>query len=452
MGYLICQECGGYYKLEKDESIEDFVSCECYGSLTYVNDINDHLNGNNKVDKDLNGNTENVNAKYASNVKSDNFVDDSESPSSAEGELPQKKEISEPFSFPTTNESKKSSPSVKNRTYYREISSKDIKPDIKKLKFIKDVNGIIEALNYDGLEIKLEAVKALGAMGDVRALKHLDKLRKEETGVLKTYAENAIFHIESKNNGLKSQNRAYYQEEYYKGISRKSDENKSNKSLGRSDRSINQFKPIDQTIVEIKEKTADKTSKMPNNSPYQEMGNAVKTGDTDEKGIKSDDIGVKSQDLIETNKLSKINVDSVTKGIPEIRKSIPESKNISETNISETNISETNISETNISETNIISTEKNAKLPVKSDSEEVNSREVSKLVSPSEIIKTDISKKPTPKIDEIKRINETEGINSDDIYFIQFLGIKKTDKPLIGFILMFIASLGIGVLLTMGYT
>lgn len=36
MGYLICEKCGGYYKLEKGESPEDFEACNCGGTLSYV--------------------------------------------------------------------------------------------------------------------------------------------------------------------------------------------------------------------------------------------------------------------------------------------------------------------------------------------------------------------------------------------------------------------------------
>ncbi|MGB7969004.1 MAG: hypothetical protein WCF28_05460 [Methanobacterium sp.] len=34
-GYLICDECNGYYELQKGESLEDFESCECGGSLIF---------------------------------------------------------------------------------------------------------------------------------------------------------------------------------------------------------------------------------------------------------------------------------------------------------------------------------------------------------------------------------------------------------------------------------
>jgi len=34
-GYLVCHDCGGYYKLKDDEYPEDFSSCECGGYLQY---------------------------------------------------------------------------------------------------------------------------------------------------------------------------------------------------------------------------------------------------------------------------------------------------------------------------------------------------------------------------------------------------------------------------------
>lgn len=44
MGYLVCQECGGDYKLQEGESKDDFASCECYGALVYVESIEDYFN------------------------------------------------------------------------------------------------------------------------------------------------------------------------------------------------------------------------------------------------------------------------------------------------------------------------------------------------------------------------------------------------------------------------
>lgn len=36
MRFIICEDCGGYYKLEKDESLEDFDECQCGGNLRYA--------------------------------------------------------------------------------------------------------------------------------------------------------------------------------------------------------------------------------------------------------------------------------------------------------------------------------------------------------------------------------------------------------------------------------
>jgi len=38
-GYLICENCGGYYELQKGESPTDFGECECGGSLTHVKNL-----------------------------------------------------------------------------------------------------------------------------------------------------------------------------------------------------------------------------------------------------------------------------------------------------------------------------------------------------------------------------------------------------------------------------
>lgn len=343
MGYLICQDCGGYYKLEKGESKEDFVSCQCYGSLLYVESLDEHLNKNNESNKDY----ESINQ-----VQLDNFSSDldyhSGSGSGGEipqkSELPQKKEISESLSFSSFRGYEENS-SIKNRNYYREISSKEIKPDIAKLKRVKDVNGIIESLNYDDPVVKLDAVQALGAIGDERALKHLDKIRNEEKGILKTYALNAIFHIESKNKGLKSQNRAYYREEYYKETTK----------------AANEFKDIPKT------KGSSRTNK-------------ISKDDSSKKDASKDDAF--KRDVIK--------------------------KDISK--------------------------------------DDVSKRDISKDYNGKEIVYT----KSNSKMGQVNQVNETEDVDGDDIYFIKFLGIKNTDKPLIGFILLFVAFLGIGVILTMG--
>lgn len=36
MAYVICEKCGGYYELEKGESVDDFDTCQCGGDLSYA--------------------------------------------------------------------------------------------------------------------------------------------------------------------------------------------------------------------------------------------------------------------------------------------------------------------------------------------------------------------------------------------------------------------------------
>lgn len=40
-GYLVCDKCKGYYELHKDESPDDFGSCQCGGDLTYYTSLNE---------------------------------------------------------------------------------------------------------------------------------------------------------------------------------------------------------------------------------------------------------------------------------------------------------------------------------------------------------------------------------------------------------------------------
>jgi hypothetical protein len=39
--YVTCEKCGGYYELQKGESITDFEKCECGGNLKFTNSINE---------------------------------------------------------------------------------------------------------------------------------------------------------------------------------------------------------------------------------------------------------------------------------------------------------------------------------------------------------------------------------------------------------------------------
>jgi hypothetical protein len=50
MGYLVCENCGGYYKLQKGESPEDFDKCQCGGKLKYVDDLDKYPYNNNLTD------------------------------------------------------------------------------------------------------------------------------------------------------------------------------------------------------------------------------------------------------------------------------------------------------------------------------------------------------------------------------------------------------------------
>lgn len=44
MHYIMCENCGGYYKLQKGESLENFDSCHCGGSLRYVESVHELFN------------------------------------------------------------------------------------------------------------------------------------------------------------------------------------------------------------------------------------------------------------------------------------------------------------------------------------------------------------------------------------------------------------------------
>lgn len=62
MGYLVCEECGGYYKLQMDENPENFSYCQCGGKLKYYKYIYDFLGKENTL-KDLKGSDERPNHK-----------------------------------------------------------------------------------------------------------------------------------------------------------------------------------------------------------------------------------------------------------------------------------------------------------------------------------------------------------------------------------------------------
>ncbi len=65
-GYLYCEKCGGYYKLQAGESPEDFDTCQCGGNLKYADSINEvikaeNTDSNSKVIKLKNNSNECIN-------------------------------------------------------------------------------------------------------------------------------------------------------------------------------------------------------------------------------------------------------------------------------------------------------------------------------------------------------------------------------------------------------
>jgi hypothetical protein len=52
MGYLICEECSGYYKLQESESPEDFdLTCKCGGDLKFHKSAYNHFNNNSDLNE-----------------------------------------------------------------------------------------------------------------------------------------------------------------------------------------------------------------------------------------------------------------------------------------------------------------------------------------------------------------------------------------------------------------
>lgn len=49
MGYLICEKCGGYYELQEGEAADDFLSCECGGTMKYVKNLDESFSESYKL-------------------------------------------------------------------------------------------------------------------------------------------------------------------------------------------------------------------------------------------------------------------------------------------------------------------------------------------------------------------------------------------------------------------
>ena len=205
MGYLVCQNCGGYYKLKEGESAEDFVACECYGRLVYVESLEDSSN------KDLFEEESVLELDHDSdhNVVGENdyIVVNEDLEVESEDEI----DIDQDIDAAADLEPSVEEPKVKNRAYYRRYDYYS-EPDIKYLKNLKDVNGLINALYYDDQKVKLEAAQALASVGDDRALEDLNKIINKEGGSLKLFAEIAVKQIQSRKYGYKSRSRDEYRQ------------------------------------------------------------------------------------------------------------------------------------------------------------------------------------------------------------------------------------------------
>jgi len=203
MGYLVCQNCGGYYKLKDGESAEDFVACQCYGQLVYVESLEDIKENEEVKDKSvlkLNADSEH------DHIDGPDYIEvngDSEPETSGLNEKDQEIDVNNGLNHAVGE------PTVKNRAYYRRYEYYS-KPDINYLKNLKDVPGLINALSYDDPSIRLEAAQALSVVGDDRALEPLNKIINQEGGSLKLYAEIAVKQIRSKKYGYKSHSRDDY--------------------------------------------------------------------------------------------------------------------------------------------------------------------------------------------------------------------------------------------------
>lgn len=64
-GYLVCEECGGYYELKTGESPQDFAACECGGKLKHQKKFEIPSEDTNKA-------TESEDKKADKDIKPDN--------------------------------------------------------------------------------------------------------------------------------------------------------------------------------------------------------------------------------------------------------------------------------------------------------------------------------------------------------------------------------------------
>jgi len=130
-------------------------------------------------------------------------------------------------------------------------------------------------------------VKALGSLADERAIEPLKKVKEKEKGILRTFAGNAIFQIESKNKGLKSRNRADYRKKYYEeslSPMGKSEPKNHNLSENRGDLSkISAFKnsvPVDSSLKDTVATKVPETSKTPEEPTNTQVSEGIGSVDS----------------------------------------------------------------------------------------------------------------------------------------------------------------------------
>jgi hypothetical protein len=508
MGYLICQDCGGYYKLREGESPEDFVSCECYGSLVYVEKLDESFE------------------KEKQDIGSDNNKTESESLDENIGET--KEESKQESVVESDLNHVKKEPTVKNRAYYRRFDYYS-EPDIDQLKHVNDVAGLINALYYDDLDVKVKAAKALAVIGDERALEYLDKLIKEESGTLKMYAEIAVNQIKSRKYGFKSRDRNYYRNidsesskpipkpinkptpkpipEIRKKINKESDVDSAPEML-MGDKSVESSEPevlIADKIVESSEPEEPISAESLESIAPDRVKDDLKFDkiSTVESAQKSKEV-VTSSDVASSDDTSS-EKESFTYSAPEVltedksvmisapEESIPDesSKTITSDNVesdlnhdkgsavtSSSSVESQEVKTSNVKFSDVNSpevgfgvdnTEFKSSEEIKNDIPLKTIPIGMKTVDDSELSETSVL--PVDKTFAVRKDSSPTGtltnktgtlanknrdesrVKADDnIYFIKWLGVKNTDKPLIGFIILFVFALIVGVILTMNST
>lgn len=668
MGYLVCQRCGGYYKLRDGESPEDFVSCQCYGPLKYVENLEDYVktkkpltrrssdydeivavNGpasNDDIfevaEKDENRfrtvnqppefesdlipqkqliSDENIKDESdKSNSKSDrysNLFKEDKSEKSVDSNKYQfaesksnEKVVADPHLTPNLEQLKPSppmsrnrpyddadadeiviergvkiekvvptsknsepekedlidtpesdwiftvqdlkdlkelkmnksnsktpvysnyhtaQPKIKNRAYYRQTYTGDVKPDIDNYKLYKDVDSLIMSLKYPDPEIQQKTLQALAVVGDEKALKPLEEFIKNESPSLKMYAEIAINQIKSRKFGIQSKNRNDYfdsQSKFHKFNDSqvrnltKNDIIKKDLLIAGSLKQVDIEKEMDTNINSVEtssdlDSNIDQDNSLQKNSKSSEINssielstelstesssvitsatpedivplNGIQSENNDENIAESNYLGRNiSKDVLESKNIDNENsepVDSVVKQVPEVdvssRNEIsqvePEiagcsvSEDIAPDNINSDSSSYPKISDSDTEhsgkpqKSNLkgsdVNLEKDVVVPkgtpirVKKNSSEP-SEELNKIQQTPSTIKTNKNSKSNISkqySDAHKSTNAGLKVEdkTDDIYFIKWLGIKNSDKPIVGFVIIFVLALIIGVILTL---